>query len=106
LVSEGLFAVVDVADIPEIVQCLRLKRDRSAFQNISESRSVSSGGKRRTGTCYGDLWQDGQYIKKSRLFWMKASRCFHVFGNQLVYTKRTPAQSIYSRVRLHVSTRG
>ena len=29
-----------------------------------------------------------------------------VFGNQLVYTKRTSAQSIYSRVRLHVSTRG
>ena len=26
--------------------------------------------------------------------------------NQLVYTKRTSTQSIYSRVRLHVSTRG
>jgi len=25
---------------------------------------------------------------------------------QLVYTKRTSAQSIYSRVRLHISTRG
>jgi len=29
-----------------------------------------------------------------------------VLGNQLVYTKRTSVQSVYSRVRLHVSTRG
>jgi hypothetical protein len=29
-----------------------------------------------------------------------------VIGNQSVYTKRTSAQSIFSRVRLHVSTRG
>jgi len=29
-----------------------------------------------------------------------------VVGNQLVYTKRTSAHSIYSRVRLHVSIRG
>jgi len=29
-----------------------------------------------------------------------------VLGNQLVYTQRTSAQSIYSRVRLHVSTIG
>lgn len=41
-------AVKDAADIPEIVQCLGLK-----FHNISESRAVSSGGKRRTGTCCG-----------------------------------------------------
>ena len=29
-----------------------------------------------------------------------------VLGNQLVYIKRTSAQSIYSTERLHVSTRG
>ena len=39
-------AVKDEADIPEIVQYLGLK-----LHTISESRSVSSGGKRRTGTC-------------------------------------------------------
>jgi hypothetical protein len=41
-------AVKDVADIPEIVQCLRLK-----LHSTAESISVSSDGKRRTGAWSG-----------------------------------------------------
>jgi len=41
-------AVKDETGIPKIFQCLRLK-----LHNISGSRSVFSGGKRRTGTWYG-----------------------------------------------------